>query len=608
MIALNFGTVAGLTGPEQKALDELVRVYSLHQAGNAEKEKYYEGHVALKDVNLGIALPQGIRNLEVGCSWGQKAVDVLAARSMFDGFVSSGGDNAVLNRLIADNRLIAEYGKACRDELKYGCAFATLSADAAIGCKIRFHSPATAAALWSGEKGRIACGLAIIDTVPDEHLTGVWQPRVVNLYMDNAVTVLRRRPDGWNVQRLPHRMGRPLMEPLIWNATSGKPFGRSRLKRSIRTLIDDYIRTVANATIALEFDTTPQKYILGVTDEQYDVLISDKFKSYVGSLLAATSNPETGENPVFGQLAQGSLSPHTEKMRMTATQFAAATGLTVTDVGVVNDANPTSSDAILAQSQTLVLLAQQLNTGNGDALRTIAQMAQAILRNVPPGALTEEERNVMPHFKNPAMPSVAVTADAAIKIATAREEFASTDTFLEMIGFDQADIRRIRAQEQRARGQKTLLEVEDEDEPATQQSDKEVFIICGAPGSGKTTYASQHHQPGDLIVDMDTIVAALTGDEIAHPDYENILDVAIAVRNTLYNIIENGTGDWKRAFIITSSMNDGAVIALAKQLHATVHYMETTKEECKRRIANDKTRQDKELFYNLVDEWFKNHE
>ena len=608
MIALNFGTVAGLTGPEQKALDELVRVYSLHQAGNAEKEKYYEGHVALKDVNLGIALPQGIRNLEVGCSWGQKAVDVLAARSMFDGFVSSGGDNAELNRLIADNRLIAEYGKACRDELKYGCAFATLSADAAIGCKIRFHSPATAAALWSGEKGRIACGLAIIDTVPDEHLTGVWQPRVVNLYMDNAVTVLRRRSDGWNVQRLPHRMGRPLMEPLIWNATSGKPFGRSRLKRSIRTLIDDYIRTVANATIALEFDTTPQKYILGVTDEQYDVLISDKFKSYVGSLLAATSNPETGENPVFGQLAQGSLSPHTEKMRMTATQFAAATGLTVTDVGVVNDANPTSSDAILAQSQTLVLLAQQLNTGNGDALRTIAQMAQAILRNVPPGALTEEERNVMPHFKNPAMPSVAVTADAAIKIATAREEFASTDTFLEMIGFDQADIRRIRAQEQRVRGQKTLLEVEDEDEPATQQSDKEVFIICGAPGSGKTTYASQHHQPGDLIVDMDTIVAALTGDETAHPDYENILDVAIAVRNTLYNIIENGTGDWKRAFVITSSMNDGAVIALAKQLHATVHYMETTKEECKRRIANDKTRQDKELFYNLVDEWFKNHE
>lgn len=60
------------------------------------------------------------------------------------------------------------------------------------------------------------------------------------------------------------------------------------------------------------------------------------------------------------------------------------------------------------------------------------------------------------------MPSVAVTADAAIKIASVRQEFASTDTFLEMIGFDQADIRRIRAQEQRVRGQQVLTEIDSE--------------------------------------------------------------------------------------------------------------------------------------------------
>ena len=150
-------------------------------------------------------------------------------------------------------------------------------------------------------------------------------------------------------------------------------------------------------------------------------------------------------------------------MRLTATQFSAATGLTITDVGIVNDANPTSSDAILAQSQTLVLMAQQLNAGNGEALRAVIQMAQAIARNVTPEELTEEERDVMAHFKNPAMPSVAVTADAALKIASARQEFASTDTFLEMIGFDQADIRRIKAQEQRVRGQQLLAEVENED-------------------------------------------------------------------------------------------------------------------------------------------------
>ena len=461
MTTLNFEQVNGLSAQEQGQLKELSEVFQCHQCSNALKEKYYEGHVTLSDVNIGIALPQGLKNLIVGCSWGQKAVDVLASRSMFDGFVGR-GNLAGAAKLVEDNRLLAEYAKACRDELKYGCVFATLSADAQIGCKIRFHSPASAAALWNGEKGRIKCGFAVIDTMRDPQKPGIWQPSLINYYTDTAVIVLRYQAGIWQAQRYPHKMGRPLMEPLIWNAASSKPFGRSRLKLPVRSLIDDYIRIVANATIALEFDTTPQKYLLGVTDEQYDAIVSDKFRQYVGSILAATVNPETGEKPDFGQLAQGSLAPHVEKLRMTATQFSAATGLTVTDVGVVNDANPTSSDAILAQSQTLVLMAQQLNAGNGAALRTIILMAQAIAENVTMEDLTDEKRDIMAHFKNPAMPSVAVTADAAVKIASSRPEFASTDTFLEMIGFDQADIRRIKEQEQRVRGQKLLVEVEDE--------------------------------------------------------------------------------------------------------------------------------------------------
>ena len=463
MIALSFGAVSGLTPQEQTQLNMLADVYNYHQAKNATKDRYYEGHVTLGEVNIGIALPDGLRKLEVGCNWGQKAVDVLAARSMFDGFVGTGGnDPAALTEILEKNRLVSEYAKACRDELKYGCVFATLSADPSMGCKIRFHSPGTAAALWDGAKGRIGCGLAIIDTAQDERYKDVWRPSEVNFYTDSETVVMKKDRAGWTAARVPHKCGRPLMEPMIWNATNGKPFGRSRLKKPIRTLIDDYIRIMANATIALEFDTTPQKYILGVTDDQYEAIVSDKFKQYVGTIIAATQNPETGQNPTFGQLAQGSLSPHVDKLRMVATQFSAATGLTVTDVGIINDANPTSSDAILAQSQTLVLMAQQLNSGNGDSLKTIALMAQAIAKNCGLAELDASETDIVAHFRNPAMPSVAVTADAAIKIASARQEFASTDTFLEMIGFDQAGIRRIRAQEQRVRGHRVLMEMENE--------------------------------------------------------------------------------------------------------------------------------------------------
>ena len=457
--------VNGLPKREQEKLIKLANVYSTHMGKNQEKERYYEGKVTLNEVNLGIALPDGLRKLEIGCSWGAKTVDVLAGLSMFDGFVGINGYSVdELTRICVDNSFIAEYTKACRDELKYGCTFATLSADEKIGCRIRFHSPKTAAALWDGELGRIDCGFAIIDTMPDnDDLT--WTPSIINLYTNDAIWVMTRNENVWSAKPYPHQMGRPLMEALIWNATSNKPFGRSRIKEPIRRLIQGYVRTIANATIGLEFSTTPQKYLLGVTDEQYDALVNKQFKQYIGNIMAGTTNPETGEKPTFGQLAQGNISPHVEMLRILATQFSAATGLTVTDTGIVNDANPTSSEAILAQSRTLTGMAEQLNIGNGDALRSIALMAIAIVHNTSLDGLSEDQTDVIAHFRNPAMPSVSVTADAAIKIASARQSFADTDTFLEMIGFDQADIRRIKAQEQRARGLQLLTETEEEEEP-----------------------------------------------------------------------------------------------------------------------------------------------
>ena len=457
MLTIEASSIINLSPDAAAKFQKLLNVYNSHWFKNKTKDRYYEGKISLGEVNLGIALPENMGKLEVGCSWGAKTVDVLAARSMFDGFVGTNGDDVdTLDDLTLNNNLIAEYQKACRDELKYGCTFATLSADKEIGCKIRFHSPQSAAAVWDGEKGRIGYGFAVIDSMPDnDDIT--WTPSLINLYTDDAIWVISRNVDVWTAEEYRHKMGRPLMEALIWNSTSNKPFGRSRIKEPIRRLIQGYVRTIANATIGLEFATSPQKYLLGVTDEQYDVVINQKFKQYVGSIIASTTNPETGEKPSFGQLPQGNISPHVEMIRVLATQFSAASGLTVTDTGVVSEANPTSADAVLAQSQTLVAMAEQLNTVNGDSLRNIAWMALAIAKNSTIDGLTDEDKDVVAHFKNPSMPSVAATADAAIKIASARQAFANTDTFLEMIGFDKADIRRIKAQERMQMGLETAI-------------------------------------------------------------------------------------------------------------------------------------------------------
>lgn len=462
VLTISADNIKNFPDEEKARFGKLIEIFELHAGKNEEKNRYYEGKISLNEVNLGIALPQNMLKLEIGCAWGTKTVDVLAARSMFDGFVGTNGEDVEnLDRIAFNNNLVAEYMKACRDELKYGCTFLTLSSDEKLGCKIRFHSPQSAAALWDGEKGRISCGFAIIDTVPDNDEYTSWSPSRINYYTDDYIWVLTRTGNIWEAVPYRHQMGRPLMEALIWNSTTDKPFGRSRIKEPVRRLIQGYVRTIANATIGLEFATSPQKYLLGVTDEQFDAVVNDKFRQYVGSILTSTTNPDTGEKPSFGQLAQGSLAPHVEMLRMLATQYSAATGLSVTDTGVVNDANPTSSDAIIAQTQTLIGMAEQLNTGNGDALRTVALMALAIIKKTSLDGLSEEEQAVVAHFKNPAMPSVASTTDAAIKIATAREGFANTDIFLEMIGFDQADIRRIKAQERINVGLQTLTALEE---------------------------------------------------------------------------------------------------------------------------------------------------
>ena len=143
MLNIDAYNVIGLDADVAYKFTELLNVYNKYATKNAQKDRYYEGKISVNEVNLGIALPENLGKLEIGCAWGAKTVDVLAARSMFDGFVGlDGSDVEILDEIAVANSLLTEYMKACRDELKYGCTFATLSSDPVAGCKIRHYGTA----------------------------------------------------------------------------------------------------------------------------------------------------------------------------------------------------------------------------------------------------------------------------------------------------------------------------------------------------------------------------------------------------------------------------------------------------------------------------------
>ena len=149
---------------------------------------------------------------------------------------------------------------------------------------------------------------------------------------------------------------------------------------------------------------------------------------------------DDGSVPQFGQLSQGSMQPHTDYMRALASRFAGETNVPVSQLGVIHD-NPSSAEAIYAANEPLIIEAQTLIDDNSDAMVLVAQMALATSRGVALSELTEDELDILPHFKSPAMPSVVSQADAMVKIAAVVPEFAGTSTFWEQLGFDD-DVRR----------------------------------------------------------------------------------------------------------------------------------------------------------------------
>lgn len=421
--------------PHEDTVARLVDVYRSKIGKNRLRNRYYEGKNALKD--FGIAIPPELKKVETVVGWPMVAVDKLAARSRFDGFTAGDVETtSLLARISEESLLKLRYKQTVQSELIYSCSFVTLSrgGDGEPDVLISLHSAERAVAEWDWRRNRIKDGLVLIDFDEDGN------PTEANLHTDEAVYILRLASDNvWDWERLPHSMGRPLMEAFAYKPTESKPFGQSRITRAVRSITDSAVREALRSEVAAEFFTTPQKYMLGVDPTDEDDGGKAKWEAYIGNFLYA-SRDEDGNLPQIGQLSASPMSPHTDYMRALAARFSGETNVPVSTLGVLHD-QASSAEAIYAASEGLIIDAEDLNDGNRLALQNIARMAVAIARDKSLDELTDAERDIVANFKSPAMPSIVSQTDAMIKIASVVPEFAGTDVFYEQLGFPE-DIRR----------------------------------------------------------------------------------------------------------------------------------------------------------------------
>jgi predicted kinase len=133
-----------------------------------------------------------------------------------------------------------------------------------------------------------------------------------------------------------------------------------------------------------------------------------------------------------------------------------------------------------------------------------------------------------------------------------------------------------------------------------------VYLVYGSPASGKTTYVKNNMAYGDLVVDLDLIKQSLSmSNKTEAPD--NLLSVALNVRDYLYNLVESRQFHCNNVWIVASLPIAEERNELRSRLGAQLVFMEATEAECMKRAMADDERQDKEKQVAVIRKWFKKY-
>lgn len=109
-------------------------------------------------------------------------------------------------------------------------------------------------------------------------------------------------------------------------------------------------------------------------------------------------------------------------------------------------------------------------------------------------------------------------------------------------------------------------------------------ILCGPPASGKTTYVRERAKPGDIVIDLDTIITSIQP-KYTHWSSQGIdrllLNKAIRQRNSMLGSLSRQTEG--RAWFIVAAPTEAERKWWAGKLGGTVVLLHPGLDECKRR-------------------------
>nr|DAY10608.1 MAG TPA: PORTAL PROTEIN [Caudoviricetes sp.] len=443
--------VVGLAEDDAALMARLVKQWQAKRARNALRRQYRDMQVNV--AFLGASVPPYMRDqLDIVCGWPDKAVTSLASRCMWDGVTSPSGEEDPLGAmsLLHANRFDLLVPELVDATLTYCCSFVVaLPGDPAAGdpdVVVTGADALWATGLWDVRRRGLEAGL-LVDSADDNG-----KPTSTLLLTSEHVTRLALGDRGWvAVARMDHSLGRVPMEPLPYRPALGRPFGRSRISREVMSITDRVVRAGFRTEVSSDLYAAPALLLLGADETMFQNAQGEKtplWSWYMGRLKSLPKD-EDGEKPDLQVIPQQSMDPFLAMKRALAAEFASATSLPISALGIVQD-NPSSAEAIYAAKEDLVVEAMNTTRSIGYGLNRVVQDAICLRDGIPVSEMGDEVRNLATRWRNPAMPSVVSQSDAMVKQIGAIPELAQTDVALEELGYSAEQIVRIRSQIKRA--------------------------------------------------------------------------------------------------------------------------------------------------------------
>lgn len=433
---------------ELDTIRSLVAVWRKKYQRNLIRSTYYDGKMPLKPT--GNVPAEAARRIRAVLGWPEKAVSGLAERTIFDGFVTPGQDQDPfeITSLLDANRFDIELPQAIVSAFKHSCSFITTtrgdeqSGDPAV--LIMARSAEWSSALWDKRRRAVSAALAITSVDKDG------RPDAMDVYLPDVVLTCVKRPSrAWVAVRRESRLGEVLVEPLTYDPQLDRPFGRSRITRSVMSITDHALSTIVRTEVSSDFYTAPRMAALGVAEDAFK---RGKWAAAIDRWFALTRD-ENGDMPSVQQFPQMTMQPLMDQYRMYASQMSGETGLSLSSLGIVQD-NPPSAEALYAAEKDLIVKARAANRGMGASLRQVARKAVMIRDGLTdaPAELVAVQAN----WLNPAFTSPVTAADALVKLATVFPWIGETEVALEYAGFSNPEVTRLLADKRRSQGRAGL--------------------------------------------------------------------------------------------------------------------------------------------------------